>query len=89
MHNIFVLCLTGVVSTTLTALAMAALTRLMHTVCAHTKQNRRGADLLRQPQAVAAIITAILAEELGQDASAIHIASIEKLSGKGNLYETL
>ena len=89
MNNTIPLCLAGSLTALLISLVLAALTHLLRTVCAHGAGARRGAALLRQPQAVMAIVTAVLADQLGQDAAAIEIASIEKLSGKGNLYETL
>lgn len=89
MNDMITLCLADALTALLISLVLAALTRLMHTVCVRGVGARRGAALLRQPQAVMAIVTAVLADQLGQDAAAIEITSVEKLSAKGNLYETL
>lgn len=65
MNDTIVLCLAGTLATLLISFILAALARLLHAVCAHGGGAQRGAALLRQPRVVMAIVSAVLAEELG------------------------
>lgn len=83
MHEIISLSIAGALLVLFGAAALAALAALTHLACARAK-NLRTEDFFRDPQTVMAVVTAVLAQELGQDADSVRITSIQKLSGKGD-----
>lgn len=82
MHEIISLSIAGTLLVLFGAAMLAVLAALMHLACARAKKPRTE-DFFRDPQTVMAVVTAVLAQELGQDVDSVRITSIEKLSGKG------
>lgn len=83
MHEIISLSIAGALLVPFGAAMLAALAALMHLACARAKKPRTE-DFFRDPQTVMAVVTAVLAQELDQDAGSIRITSIKKCSGKGD-----
>lgn len=82
MHEIISLSIAGALLVLFGAAMLAALAALTNLASKRVKKPRTE-DFFRDPQTVMAVVTAVLAQELGQDAGSIRITSIKKLSGKG------
>lgn len=82
MYEIISLSIAGALLMPFGAAALAALAALTHLACVRAKKPRTE-DFFRDPRTIMAVVTAVLAQELGQDADSVRITSIQKLSGKG------
>ncbi len=83
MYEIISLSIAGALLVLFGAAMLAALAALTHLACARKKKPRTE-DFFRDPRTIMAVVTAVLAQELGQDADSVRITSIQKLSGKGD-----